>query len=115
MQLFRALPGGHLFQQIAVLADHIHQRKRRPIGTCLDIIGQRNILRTLLLPPKIHQYLIFYAPGSIGSKSRPLAGIECRDPLDQPNRPNGNQILLVGGLCVVFFRLVMPAVCLSGV
>ena len=60
MQLFRALPGGHLFQQIAVLADHIHQRKRRPIGTGLDIIGQRNILRTLLLPPKIHQYLIRY-------------------------------------------------------
>ena len=60
MQLFRALPGGHLFQQIAVLADHIHQGKRRPIATCLDIIGQRNILRTLLLPPEIHQYLIRY-------------------------------------------------------
>ena len=54
MQLFRALPGGHLFQQIAVLADHIHQRKRRPIGTGLDIIGQRNILRTLLLLSLIH-------------------------------------------------------------
>ena len=62
MQLFRALPGGHLFQQIAVLADHIHQGKRRPIGTCLDIIGQRNILRTLLLPPKIHQDFICYPP-----------------------------------------------------
>ena len=33
---------------------------------------------------------IFYASSCISSKPRPLGLIECRNPFDQPNGPDGN-------------------------
>lgn len=108
-QLQHHLPGGNLLQQVAVLADHIHQRQRRAIGTGLYVIEQRYILSTFALGAEMHQDFIFHAPGGIGGQPRTLGGVKGGDPLDESDGADGNQILLVGGLGIVFFEGLMLA------
>ena len=59
-QLDGLFPPCHLFQQIAVCADHIHQRQRRPFRPRLNAVGQGHILGTFAPGAKIHQDLICY-------------------------------------------------------
>lgn len=103
------LPGADGFQQVLIPADHIHQRKCRSIRPRFDIIRQRYILRTLFLRSKMHQYLVFHTPGGISGQPCPLGCIKCSDSFYQPNRSNGDQVLLIRSLCVVFLGGLMPA------
>ena len=50
----------------------------------------------------MHQDLIFHAAGSVGGQSCPLGRIKGGDPLDQTDGADGDQILLVGRLGIVF-------------
>ena len=52
----------------------------------------------------MHQDLIFHAPGGIGGKPCPFGGIEGGDAFDQADGADGDQILLVRGLGIVFFH-----------
>ena len=51
-----------LFQQVRVVADHIHQRQRRPIRPGLNVVRQRHIIPALPLGPEMHEDLICYPP-----------------------------------------------------
>ena len=46
---------------------------------------------------------IFNAPGGIGGQPGPLGGVEAGDALDEADGSDGNQVLLIGALGVVFF------------
>ena len=47
---------------------------------------------------------IFYTPGRIGAQPCPLAAVKGRDPLDQPNGADGDQILLIRCEGIIFFH-----------
>ena len=52
----------------------------------------------------MHQNFIFNAPGGVGCKARALFGLKGRDSLDQADRSDGDQILLIGCLRVIFLH-----------
>ena len=84
-----------VFEQILVCADHIHQRQRICVLPRLDALRQRHVPRRLLLRPEIHQNLIFYTPGRIGCEPCALRRVERRNALDETDRPDRQQILLI--------------------
>jgi len=56
----------------------------------------------------MHEDLIFHAPCGVGCQARAFGRIKGGDPLDQTNGSNGDQILLIRRLGVVFFGGLMP-------
>ena len=102
-QLAVQLACAEILKKILLRADRVHEGQCTAVPPGLDAVRERNILRALSLRTKIHQDLIFYASGSIGRQSRALTGVEGRDAFDEPDRADGDQILLIGGLCIVFF------------
>ena len=53
-QLLYGLPGTDLFQQVKILADHVHQRQRRAIRSGLNEVRQGYILSALAQAAKVH-------------------------------------------------------------
>ena len=51
----------------------------------------------------MHQDLIFYAPGGVGGQAGAFGGIKGGDSLDEPDGADGDQILLIGSIGIVFF------------
>ena len=47
---------------------------------------------------------IFHTPGGIGCQPGAFGRIECRDAFDQPDGPDGDQILLICRLGIIFFH-----------
>ena len=54
----------------------------------------------------MHQYLIFNTAAGIGSQAHALIRSVCIYPLDQSYRPNGDQIIQIVGLGIVFLYYV---------
>ncbi|MPN52592.1 hypothetical protein SDC9_200254 [bioreactor metagenome] len=52
----------------------------------------------------MHQNLIFNAPAGISGKADVFVRLKRRNPFDQPNGSNGNQVVLIPRLGVVFFN-----------
>ena len=102
-------PVAHPFQKILLIADHIHQRQRRPVVARFYVIGKGHILAGLPLGPEIHQDLVFHTAGGIGGQPCALGWIKGGDALDQPDGTDGYQILLVRNLGIVFFEELMLA------
>ena len=103
VEFFIRLPCAQVLEQILVRAQNIHQRQRIPVLPGLNTLRKRNIPRRLLHRPEIHQDLILYTPCCIGCEPGTLAGVEGRDPFDKPDGADRDQILLIGGLRIVFF------------
>ena len=99
----------HLLQKIPILTDHIHQRQRRPITAALNIVRQGYILGALTLGPKVHQDLIFHTSGGIGGKAGTFGAVKGGHRLDQTDGADGDQILLIRRLGIVFLEGLMLA------
>ena len=97
------LAGAQIVKQILLRADRVHEREGVAVLTGLNVVRQRHIRSRLPLRPKVHEDLIFYTPGSVGRQARALGGVERGNALDEPDRPDRDQILLIGSLRVVFF------------
>ena len=106
-QLLGQFPVAHLLQQIPLFADHIHQLQGRTVCSGFDVIRKGHILRTFSLSPKVHQNLVFHTSGGISSQPRAFGRVKTADALHQTNGANGNQILLLIGLGIVFLRRLM--------
>ena len=59
------------------------------------------VARRLFQTPEIHQYLIFYAAACVSRQSN-ACPVYMLKSLDQSDRPDGNQVILLAGLGVVF-------------
>ena len=57
----------------------------------------------------MHQDLIFNTSGGIGCQSGAFGRVKALDSLDQSDSSDGNQILLIRNLCVVFLGGLMLA------
>ena len=84
-----------------------HPLQRRAIRAGIDKIRQGHILRRLFLGAEVHENLILHASGGIGSQSGTLGRVEGGDAFDQADGADGDQIFLIGGLGVIFFRRLM--------
>lgn len=52
----------------------------------------------------MHEDLVFHTAGGVGGQADALSGVKGGDGLDEADGPDGDQILLVGGLGIVFFH-----------
>ena len=96
------LPPAEGFQQVLVIADHIHQRQRGSVGAGFDIIRQGYVLTGFSLAAKMHENFIFHTSGSVGGQLCALGAVKGRDAFDQPDGADGNQVLLIRYDGVVF-------------
>ncbi len=102
------LLAAQILQKIRVIAQHIHQGQGAAVPAGVNVVRQGNILGALLLAAEMHQYLILHAAGGIGGKAGTLGRVEGGDPLDQPNGADGDQVLLIRPLGIVFLGGLMP-------
>ena len=100
---FTGVPGVQFFQHIVIHRDYVHQGERVPVASRLQRLGERDLSLQLLLGPKMHQDLIFNTPAGIGGQPDVFVRLKGGDPLDEANGANGDQVVLVPGLGVVFF------------
>ena len=82
-------------QEVIVVTDHVHQRKRRAVVSGFDVVGKGHILRRLFLGTEMHEDLIFHAPCRIGGKAGAFGAVEGGDAFDKPNGADGDQVLLI--------------------
>ena len=100
---FTGVPGVQFFQHIVIHRDYVHQGERVPVASRLQRLGERDLSLQLLLGPKMHQDLIFNTPAGIGGQPDVFVRLKGGDPLDEADGANGDQVVLVPGLGVVFF------------
>ena len=98
------VPRVQLLQQVVVHGKYVHQRQGVPIPTGLQRLGQRDLALELALGTEVHQDLIFNAPAGVGRQAHIFIRLERRDPFDQADGPNGDQVILIPGLGVVLFH-----------
>ena len=99
VQLTRA----QIVEQVLLRTDRVHEREGVAVLAGLDVVRQRHVRRRFPLRAEVHEDLVFHAPRRIGRQPRPLRGVERGNALDEPDRADRDQVLLIGGLRVVFF------------
>ena len=90
-------------QHGVIHSNHIHQLQGVALFVRLDGVREGYLPLELFLAAEVHEDLIFDAPGGVGGQTRPLLRVEAGDALDEPDGADGDQVLLVGALGVVFF------------
>ena len=83
---------------------HVRKSQGRVILARFQRFLQRDRPAVLALPPEIHPKLVFNAPAGVGGEPRLAGGVEGVHRLHQADGADGDQIFLVAGLGVVFFR-----------
>lgn len=97
------VPGTQLLQHIVVHRDHVHQGQGPVLPAGLQGIGQGHLPLELALGPEVHQNFVLDAPAGVSSQADILIRLEGRDTFNKADGPDGDQIVLVAGLGVIFF------------
>ena len=97
------VPVVEVLQHGVIHTHHIDQLQGIALLVVFNGVRQRDLPLELLLAPEVHEDFIFNAPGGIGGKPGPLGGVKAGNALDEANGANGDQVLLVGALGVIFF------------
>ena len=97
------VPSIQILQHVVVYRDHIHQRQGPSVPRRLQGVGEGYLTLELALRTKMHENLIFNAPAGIGGQPYIFIRLEGGDSLNQSNGPNGDQVVLISGLSVIFF------------
>lgn len=100
---FTGVPGVQFLQHVVIHRDHIHQGERVPVAARLQRIREGDLSLQLLLGPEVHQDLIFDAAAGVGGQSYVFVHFEGGDPLDESDGPDGDEVVLLPGLGIVFF------------
>lgn len=88
---------------VILTADDILQGKRIAVAVGLECVGQGQLARALALLAEVHEQLVLNALGSICRQPYVLIRPEGADGLDQTDRADRNQIVLLRAGSVVFF------------
>ena len=97
------VPVVKVLQHGVVHPHHVHQLQGVALLVRLDGVGEGDLPLELFLAAEVHEDLVFDAPGGVGGQAGALVGVEAGDPLDEADGADGDQVLLVGALGVVFF------------
>ena len=82
---------------------HIQEEQAVPVLICLQRIGEGYLPLKFFLGAEVHQDFIFNTPGRIGGKPRPFVWVVTGNALDEPDGANGDEILLIRCLGIIFF------------
>lgn len=93
-----------VLQNVVVRRDGVEQRQRVAVLVGIDRVVQRHVLRRLFRAAEEHQNLIFNAPRSVARKPNALCRVEAVHSLDEPHRANGNEVVAVIFIGIVFLR-----------
>ena len=100
------VPVVEVLQHGVVHPHHVHQLQGVALLVRLDGVGEGDLPLELFLAAEVHEDLVFDAPGGVGGQAGALIGVEAGDPLDEADGADGDQVLLIGTLGVVFFEQV---------
>ena len=111
-QLFRDQPAQQrpilfvlqLLQHGVLLAHHVAEIQGIPLGARLQRVAERHLPLHLPLRPKMHEDFILNTPAGVGRQLDAPVGAEGVHRLDEPYGADGDQILLIGRLGVVFLE-----------
>lgn len=98
------LPGIQIVQHVVVHTDDVHQGEGAPVPVRLQRVRQGHLPLELFPAAEVHQNFIFNTPAGIGGKAHVLVRPEGGDALDEPDGADGDQVVLVVGLGVVFLK-----------
>lgn len=101
--LLAGVPGVQLLQHVVVHRNHIHQREGAPVPARLQRLCEGYFPLQLLLGPEVHENLVFNTPAGVGGQPDIFIRLKGGDPLDESDGADGDQVVLVPGLGVVFF------------
>lgn len=98
----RAVPVVDIVQHGVIHAHHIHQLEGIALLVCLNGIRQRDFSLELFLAAEVHENFVFNAAGGVGGQAGALLRVEAGDALDEADGADGDQVLLIGALGIVF-------------
>ena len=96
--------GIQILQHVVVHADDVHQGEGVAVPVGVDGVGQGHIPLVFPLASEVHENLVLHAPAGIGCQPDVFIRLEGGNPLDEPDGPNGDEIILVAGLDVILFQ-----------
>lgn len=96
------VPVVKVLQHGVVHAHHVHELEGVAVLVGVDGVGEGDFPLELFLAAEVHEDFVFNAPGGVGSEAGPLGWVEAGDAFNQSDGADGNQVLLVGVLGVVF-------------
>ena len=94
--------GIQLLQHIVVHADGVHQRQGVAVPIPVNGIRQGDFSLELFLAAEVHENFVFNAAGGVGGQAGALLRVEAGDALDEADGADGDQVLLIGALGIVF-------------
>ena len=97
------VPVVEVLQHGVVHPHDVHELEGVSVLVGVDGVGEGHLPLELFLTPEVHEDFVFDAPGGVGGQAGPFGGVEAGDALDEADGADGNQVLLVGALGVVFF------------
>lgn len=103
VQLLGFNPQVDLVVDVAVVGHDVLEGQRIAVLVGIDRVVDEDVLRKLAPPAEVHQNLIFDTPARVSREFRSLLAIEGGDRLDQPDRADRNQVVLVLEVGVVLF------------
>lgn len=104
LELFRFALAIDALQNIVFRRHDVHQHEGVAVLVRVDRLVDGDILRAFLGEPEIHQDLVFNAPRGITRKADPLRAVERVDRLDETDRPDGDQVVLLAEIGVILFE-----------
>ena len=101
-----AVPVVDVVQHGVVHAHHVHQLEGVALLVRLDGVRQGALPLELFLAAEVLENFIFNATGGVGGQAGALLRVKAGDALDEADGADGDQVLLVGALGIVFLEQV---------
>ena len=98
------IPVLQVIQHGVAFAHHIADGQVAAVAVCFEGIAEGYLALQLFPRTKVHQDFIFNTPAGVCCQTDALVGLEGVHGLDEADRADGDQILLLFGLRVVFFE-----------
>lgn len=89
------VPGVQILQHVVFHADDIHQGEGAAVPVAVQGVREGDLSLELPLGAEVHQDFIFNAPAGIGGQPDIFIRFEGGDALDEPDGPNGDQVVLI--------------------
>ena len=96
------LPAADALGHIVLLREHIHDEQAVALAVHIQRVRQAQLARALSLTAEIHEDLVLDAAAGIGRQPHVFVRPVGIDALDEPDRPDGDQIVrVVGGIVLL--------------
>ncbi len=93
-----------ILQHGVVHPDHVHEGEVVAVAVVLQRVGQGHLPLELAAASKVHEHLVFDAPAGVGGQLDAPVAFEGAHRLDEPDGADGDQVVLIGRLGVVFLH-----------